>query len=829
MKKLFTLILALAAFAIGAKAETVDRIVLEIDFDEVIGLGKPLVHPQIRIIEGSPAYVEYHDGYHSGWHAHEVINEYGQTGSEIIYNDGNNEENPVLVGETYRNMTGKCFTEGTWSYLITLKVDKPDAFIGGHHHVTVILNGKELDTKLHRNNWKAAGSKYNEDRTAFDRIILWSPEIDLIQGECEEIHEIEAVCPDLTPVAGESGEFTPTFTVTKGMPAYLKRNNESHGWYDENSNRVETFEEGHSYVYKCFFSHYSLYYKLTEPITIKVNDVEWTPTYVHYPEFDGDDDATWGIVQSPPIPVTSKHLVYNIVATATPDLSTIPDLNNSVTTKPKINVTTGAPAYFYINDSNGKWQKKSGSNWQSVNSGNFSPGSWRFYCQVRIEGNAANDYMLTLPMTVKVNGVDWQVVNTESAVVDPSSSYTYIWVASPEYTVNEPILPTSVSLNLTSLSLNGGQTYQLKATVLPENATDKTVTWTSSDTNVATVSTDGLVTAVNGGTATITATTTNGKTATCTVKVVIPPTGITLDKQELAFDDVGLTYQLTATVLPENATNKTVTWTSSHPDVATVDDNGLVTAKGEGITFIYAYTSNSKMAYCKVTVGLVKEGTLGTQGFWSYANGVLTVDYIGQMPWDCTRQTTDPEVAYRLKWIDFLSSIDEVVITGQDVEIQPYFLYYEGDGPGGSHPDDHIKKLTLGSGVKKIGRGALALYDLKDVYCYGIEAPELSSDTGGGNCFWKSRVQANAAFLHLVPGASTDYARTDREWTIFNRSTNYLDPADDPVGVKSLTPDPSPVGEGSIYDLSGRKVSKPQKGFNIIRYSDGSTRKVLVK
>ena len=447
---------------------------------------------------------------------------------------------------------------------------------------------------------------------------------------------------------------------------------------------------------------------------------------------------------------------------------------------------------------------------------------WRFYCETGLYWNGQRNYVLSESTTVKINGTICKVSG-----LTVGNSFSYFDVESPEITID--ILPTSVSLNLTSLNLNSGQTNQLRATVLPENATDKTVTWTSSDTNVATVSTDGLVTAVNGGTATITATTSNGKTATCTVKVVIPPTGITLDKQELAFDDVGLTYQLTATVLPENATNKTVTWTSSHPDVATVDDNGLVTAKGEGITFIYAYTSNSKMAYCKVTVGLVKEGTLGTQGFWSYANGVLTVDYIGQMPWDCTRQTTDPEVAYRLKWIDFLSSIDEVVITGRDVEIQPYFLYYEGDGPGGSHPDDHIKKLTLGSGVKKIGRGALALYDLKDVYCYGIEAPELSSDTGGGNCFWKSRVQANAAFLHLVPGASTDYARTDREWTIFNRSTNYLDPADDPVGVKSLTPDPSPVGEGSIYDLSGRKVSKPQKGFNIIRYSDGTTKKVLIK
>lgn len=215
-------------------------------------------------------------------------------------------------------------------------------------------------------------------------------------------------------------------------------------------------------------------------------------------------------------------------------------------------------------------------------------------------------------------------------------------------------------------------------------------------------------------------------------------------------------------------------------------------------------------------------GELGNQGIWYFEDGVLTVDYIGQMPQNCTKDTTDPEVAYRLKWIDLLPQIKEIVITGKDVEIQPYFLYYEGDGPSGSHPDDHVKKLTLGSGVKKVGKQALTLYDLKDVYCYGIEPPELSSDTGGSNCFWKSRIQANVAFLHLVPGASTNYFRTDREWINFNLWAHALDPNDDPVKVDS------PIAEteegAAIYNLAGQRLSKPQKGINII-----GGRKVLIK
>ena len=222
-----------------------------------------------------------------------------------------------------------------------------------------------------------------------------------------------------------------------------------------------------------------------------------------------------------------------------------------------------------------------------------------------------------------------------------------------------------------------------------------------------------------------------------------------------------------------------------------------------------------------------RHGTLGNQGIWYFADGVLTVDYVGAMPQDCTSKTTDPEVAYRLKWIDFLADIKEIVITGKDVEIQPYFLYYSGDGDLGQHPDDHIKKLTLGSGVKKIGKQALATYDLKDVYCYGIEPPELSSDTGGSNVFWKKRIEANQAFLHLVQGASTGYARVNSEWAFFNHSAHALDPEDDPV--KIVSPLRETEEEAAIYNVSGQRLNEKHKGINIIRYSDGTTKKVLVK
>ena len=130
---------------------------------------------------------------------------------------------------------------------------------------------------------------------------------------------------------------------------------------------------------------------------------------------------------------------------------------------------------------------------------------------------------------------------------------------------------TSIKLDKTALSLAEGESATLTATVSPDNATNKTVTWSSSDKSVATVSSSGKVTAVKAGTAKITAKA-GDKTATCTVTVsekVIAVTSIKLDKTSLSLTE-GETATLTATVSPDNATDKTVTWTSSDKSIATV-------------------------------------------------------------------------------------------------------------------------------------------------------------------------------------------------------------------------------------------------------------------
>ena len=146
-----------------------------------------------------------------------------------------------------------------------------------------------------------------------------------------------------------------------------------------------------------------------------------------------------------------------------------------------------------------------------------------------------------------------------------------------------------------------GQTLTLTATVMPEAATNKNVTWTSSSEAVATVA-DGVVTAVASGKATITVKTEEGEfTATCAVTVINPVTGVTLDKTEAALAK-GQTLTLTATVAPADADNKKVIWSTSDAKVATVA-NGVVTAVASGKATITAKTEEGEFtATCAVTV-----------------------------------------------------------------------------------------------------------------------------------------------------------------------------------------------------------------------------------
>ena len=200
------------------------------------------------------------------------------------------------------------------------------------------------------------------------------------------------------------------------------------------------------------------------------------------------------------------------------------------------------------------------------------------------------------------NSLDYLPANQSYLKVPAGTAETLTVMTEEEYQASA--LATGIALNKTSLSLRETETTQLTATVTPEDAEDRSVTWSSSDNSIATVNAEGVVTAIKEGTATITATTNDGSNlkATCTVKVsIMPVASITLNITEKTLEE-GETINLTASVLPANASNKSLAWTSSDENIATVDANGLVTAVKEGTATITAKATDGSNVSAKCTI-----------------------------------------------------------------------------------------------------------------------------------------------------------------------------------------------------------------------------------
>jgi uncharacterized protein YjdB len=168
------------------------------------------------------------------------------------------------------------------------------------------------------------------------------------------------------------------------------------------------------------------------------------------------------------------------------------------------------------------------------------------------------------------------------------------------------IIPvTGITLNQTALSLNKGGTGTLALSYAPTNTTQRDVTWSSSNTTVATVS-NGVVAAVGGGTATITATSTTDKTidASCAVTVTAPLTGISLSPNPLAITGIGTTGSLAVALAPTDTTQTGLVWSSSDAAVATVS-NGVVTAAGGGTATITATSTANSSISAAATVNVI--------------------------------------------------------------------------------------------------------------------------------------------------------------------------------------------------------------------------------
>lgn len=233
-----------------------------------------------------------------------------------------------------------------------------------------------------------------------------------------------------------------------------------------------------------------------------------------------------------------------------------------------------------------KWDVTSMPEW--INLQSISPGHSPYEWTANFSASANDEYNREGIITIKAGSDAAQI-----SVAQEGNKGKY-------YSVE------SVSLIPTELTLTEGENTTLSCTISPSNASVKNVTWTTSASSVATVSNNGRVDAVAEGTALITVTTSDGnKTASCAVTVkakVISVTSVSLDCGSLSMD-VGTTHTLVATVSPSNATDKSVSWTSSNTTVATVSSSGMVTARAAGSATITVTTNDGgKMTTCSVSV-----------------------------------------------------------------------------------------------------------------------------------------------------------------------------------------------------------------------------------
>lgn len=260
-------------------------------------------------------------------------------------------------------------------------------------------------------------------------------------------------------------------------------------------------------------------------------------------------------------------------------------------------------------------------------------------------GNTIYLTATVLPSDATNKEIDWSSDNEAVATVDQYGKVTANGNGTATITVitkdqsktatcaiTVAQLMTGITLSSTSLTLIEGEEQTLIATVNPDNANDKSVTWNSSDESVATVDASGKVTAISKGRATITALANDSSGVTATCDVTVKPyytTNVSLNNTSLSLI-VGETALLTATVTitPDKVSDKTVTWTTSNEDVATVDQDGIVTGVSKGAATIYATANDGSgvSASCAVRVKNPKNPCpsgavdLGLSVYWATRN-----------------------------------------------------------------------------------------------------------------------------------------------------------------------------------------------------------------
>ena len=441
--------------------------------------------------------------------------------------------------------------------------------------------------------------------------------------------------------------------------------------------------------------------------------------------------------------------------------------------------------------------------------------------------SAADDGSVTWPYDADTTTL---TISDKGAMKDYANVSSTPWNAyKASVSVNqETVAVTGVSLNAEELNLTvGGNPVTLVATVEPENAADKTVAWSSSAENVATVE-NGVVTPLAEGTAIITATA-GDFSAECTVTVAaakVAVTGVALDQHELTLN-VKETGTLKATLVPENATNKALTWSSSAEAVATVED-GVVTAVAMGTTTITVATEDGGFTdSCTVTVekeeteislldfsfriwGSKADGYIGSESLKIVADGndeyhliaptyavfpAGTAKLLISAPEDLKEEYTVTYTSWNNQDSEYCYGEKTVTSLSGAVTVEDYYNRW-GNFAGRAEFSDFVIRI---GGEKKEYKIVLSLYnDLQRLWVY----PSASSST---SYLPLTRIDEDTFSATVIRGT---------EYTILARG-GCSDPLD-PVTGKGITPSVTTISE-----VDGQAESQGDSYMATLKYTPG--------
>lgn len=384
----------------------------------------------------------------------------------------------------------------------------------------------------------------------------------------------------------------------------------------------------------------------------------------------------------------------------------------------------------------------------------------------------------------------------------------------------EMIEAKNISISNNTLVLHTNENQQLTATVTPDEALDKSVSWHSSNEAIATVDANGNITAVSAGKTQITAETSNGLTATCDVTVYDHTTGVTID--ETAEINIGEQLQLTAKTLPLETSDGLVTWSSSNKDIVTVTEYGIITGIKQGSCTITATSADGGFtATCQVKV---LQPITAIQ--LDRHDATINVGNSIQIDAEISPANADnKEVIWTSSDEEVATVSQEGIIIGKKAGTATITVT--------AAENEDIKdecKVTVLQPVTGItlDRNELTFANIGETT--QLTATVLPEDASNKEVHWSSSkenvctVSNNGTIIALDNGISVVMATTvDGGFVAVCTVT-----VDTTTGI-SVTEIADKDNIEAYYTINGLRLASPQKGINIVKMKDGTTKKIVMK